>query len=247
MQLYRKPALIEWGIVALLALTLSSCSSAYRKMVEDSPAMNWVYLHPNPKIGDFSRQQVVGGIHVMKYEITGQDSDVFEIKVTWEVTGSMDAALKKLSWHYFVRKDGQVQKAVLRDSSDGGETALRIPERGEDGYVEPGLKNLRKSEMLKTALGSFDIKAMSYYEITARMGYGTVKMTNVNLISPRVKFGTVRRQETATTDMPVLDLVQFVQGAGPVAIIANSLITYLVDKAKNSEKSRVWETIASGP
>lgn len=154
--------------------------------------------------------------------------------------------LKSLEWHYLLARDGFVKSAYLLDLSNGERTELRISAEGDTGYITPETTKLKKTEIIETKAGTFEVKEVAVYNMLVNLGYSKAKVTFVDFIDPKVPFGIVRKQETQSAKMPVNEVLRFISAVNPALAPPNALMKFLIDKASDASYKRTWTLVETG-
>ena len=143
-------------IVLMTTVCMTGCVSLFvDSAVAKTFAPNKIFLHSNPKVGDFvklegsaqasqesnvRRGQEITSKSITEYEITEINGDKITVALTSHVDSSSNGILFKKTeldtgFKYVVDFDGNVQKAYYVNNK-GKETELKILQPGMQGYFD---------------------------------------------------------------------------------------------------------------
>jgi hypothetical protein len=208
--------------------------------MKNSPTYNWVYINEATKVGSYTLLESQDKDYVMRYEMVSEKDGVYELKAGFDKAPKLAGHLKALEWHYLLTRDGFVKNAYLLDLANGSRTELQISGEGDTGYITPETTKLKKTEIVETKAGTFEVKEVAVYNMMVNLGYSKAKVTFVDFIDPKVPFGIVRKQETQSAKMPVNEVLKFISTVNPALAAPNTLMKFLIDKASDASYKRTW-------
>lgn len=237
-------------LIVFVGLSLSGCGATSRGMMKtwmkNSPTYNWVYINEATKVGSYTLLESKDRDYVMRYEMVAEKDGILEMKAGFDKAPALAGYLKGLEWHYLLTRDGFVKSAYLLDLSNGARTELSISGEGDTGYITPGTEKLKKTEVVETKAGTYEIKEVAVHNLMVNLGYSKAKVTYVNFLDPKVPFGIVRQQETQSAKMPVNEVLKFIKAINPAMAAPNALMKFLIDKSSEASYKRTWTLIEIG-
>lgn len=122
-------------ILVFLSFLTSGCISngMFREaMLQNGFVPNWVGLHKNPKVGDFSEYRGMDG-SVFRLEVLSEKDGLYEVAQT--TLESSSSVLKEFSFNLFVDRDGNVTKADMVELATGQRDPIKVATPGKSGYI----------------------------------------------------------------------------------------------------------------
>jgi len=198
-------------LIVLASLFITGCARIVTKQIQEAPVQNWLYLHANPKKGDYALFESFDKSLVMKMEVVGKDPETVEVAVSWPKVPEAASFLEQSSYHFFVSANGKVQYAHLVDTS-GMLKPLRIAQPGDFNYIAPmKTTSLPAPETITTRAGSFQIKDVYVFSQNIARAGAQGKVTSVFFIDPEVHFGLVREAHVNERKLTVPDVLDFIK------------------------------------
>lgn len=213
-------------------------------MMKQVKGFNRVFLHENPKIGDYAVYGNADGSHLMKREIVNISGDVLEIKTTFPKTPQIISGLQDISFGSFVRRDGTVIEAWMLNLRTGDKNALAIAGPGDYNYVdEQSWKTLPAPETIVTKAGTYSTDKVIVF--TQRLNMPGVNMltTSVWYFDPHVKFGLVRQHNISESDVTIVEVAAFINKMSPVGQLYKSLNSYIIDKSRHQTHTSRFDLV----
>lgn len=202
--------------------------------------MNWIYLHKNPQVGDYAIYEDEKYGMGMKYEILSQNGPLFHVRGSFTKLGTADEVYRNLVWHYIVSADGLVKEGYME--VDGEKIIQKIPQKGEEAYIEPNFLELKTSETMQVNQKNLVVSHMVLFHTLSDYGFMTIKSTMVTYVNPTIPFGSLRMDELDSAQMPLLDIINFVSDAimksanMPMSSVVKKVRDLILDKVKDSAR-----------
>ena len=236
---------IKFATSVIVICLFIGCSSVITNLVTDQATYNWFYIPENAKVGDVAYHRSLEYDQEYKIEITELDQTGYRLEVTYIKAPFLISGMENMRWKFLVDRRGFVQSARLVHNKSGKETPLKVASHfGEFGFVkEPRLMELSTPEKIETPAGTFDVRHIVVYESSQRAPLGaTINMTVVNFVHPDAKLGLVKQTFSSKDDVPILEVVNFVNGISPYNLVYNRLIDFMISKAKASTQDQNYIT-----
>lgn len=221
-------------LIALLAtgMLLSGCTSLMvKEILRSTQIPNWVYVHSDPRPGDYAIHRTAQG-PLVRYEIKSVSPGRIEISQRFVDLGNClmwGSGLDELEHRVFVDEQGYVQEAFLLEDN-GRKTKLPIATAGENGFVAnvqdvsvPG------SGLLHVDAGYFAVTELRIFEMYSIGPYGPNTLTVVHYGNPEVNFGIVKIAGYQSSSVSITDLADFIKDAG-TSLAAGLVLKFLEDK-----------------
>lgn len=228
----------------ILLFSLGGCASVAVAPLKEVKGFNRVFLHENPKIGDYAVYGNADGSHLMKREIVNIRGDILEISTTFPKTPEIISPLREISFGSFVRRDGTVLEAWMLNLSNGRKTALAIAGPGDYNYVdEQSWKTLPVPETITTKAGTYRTDKVIVF--TQRMNIPGVNMltTSIWYFDPHVKFGLIRQHNISESDVTIVEVAAFINKMSPVGQLYKSLNSYIIDKSRHQTHTSQFDLV----
>lgn len=186
------PARLKLLSVLFTLLTLYGCASVDLNLAANQPAPDWIYLHPNAKVGDKAVwNNPARKHHRMLWEVVGRHGDDFEVTLGWQDEyGSGGSEQSGLLRHFIVGPDGAVKRAFARNYKTGGEKPMRVSASGET-ISKREMTMLKTPQVFQTAAGSFKVDRILNQHYHYRVLVTTLDTATVEMIDPSAPFGVV--------------------------------------------------------
>ena len=120
----------------LASLSLVGCSSFSVSGQASYPAENWMYLHPNPKAGDYS---IIENEHFRyRYEVIEVRPSFIEVRFSLKDKNDslMMKKLEDIQRFYHVKRNGRVIKSWVKSASSGEEVPSYVARPGDHFYID---------------------------------------------------------------------------------------------------------------
>lgn len=216
-------------ILLLTLFLLNGCASTIVGMMKRQPAFNWTYLPKTLKKGNTATYESFDGTQSWQLEVTDVKEDVYFMKMYWLTAPEEVSFLKDVSYEFEVRKNGYTKSAYLVERS-GERTKLPIAKPGDFGYLQnPKPVKLKKPEWVDTPVGKFKVEEVVVYtsKSSSPIG-GFMDLTCVSFVSNTVPFGYVMQKNTASIELPLSNLMEFIDMVSPLNKTYKSLMSYLI-------------------
>lgn len=184
---------LQCGWLLCVLLVLQGCASMDLKMAASQPAPDWIYVHPNAKVGDRAVwNNNARSHHRIIWEVVGKQGDDLEVTLGWQdeygSPGSEQSGLKR---HFIVAPDGTVKRAFARNYKTGDQVEMRVSAPGEV-ITRREMKMLASPQTIKTPAGTFNVDRVLIQNAHFRVLVTTLDTATVEFIDPNAKFGVVR-------------------------------------------------------
>lgn len=228
----------------MILFTGGGCASVVVEPMKGVKAFNRVFLHENPKPGDYALYGNADGSHLMKREIVDIRGDILEIRTTFPKTPDIISSLRDISFGSFVRHDGTVLEAWMLNRSNGQKTPLAIAGPGDYNYVdEQSSKTLPVPETITTKAGTYRTDKVIVF--TQRMGIPGVNIltTSIWYYDPHVKFGLIRQHNISEFDVTIVEVAAFINKMSPVPQLYKSLNSYIIEKSRHQTHTSQFDLV----
>jgi hypothetical protein len=222
--------------LVLSLFTISGCATVAVKSMQEAPVHNWIYLHPNYKVGDYAIFESIDHAQKMKFEIASIEDGLIEVKISWLQAQTIVDFLRNLSYHLFADENGHIQKAFLYDKQSGVRRSLKIAEPGDYNYIDdPKSVLLKRKEIITTKAGTFEIGNVIVFNQHISNFALTAKVTSVYFIHPGVKFGLVRERDVMESYLQLAELIEYIVKLSPLSTVQKSIMNYIINNAKDTK------------
>ena len=172
------------------------------------PTIDYMYIHDNPKPGDYASYQHVGkDTQISKQEIASVKDDVTVVHRHDIYDGLIKTSLSDILFKYHVKKDGKIIRYTVEKRGDEVHP-LGIAKAGTGNYKKVVFKKLPKPEIIHTRGGTFYITHMMGYTYTvSSLG---VDITVIDLIDKNVKFGIVKSTAEVSSKLDLNDMGNYI-------------------------------------
>ncbi|MCW9015114.1 MAG: hypothetical protein OQL06_15210 [Gammaproteobacteria bacterium] len=204
-----RPLAIFLGLFCLGLL--QSCGMIPK--LHELPATDIMYIHNNPKAGDYAIYEIDNGRVRKRYEVVDVNSGKIVIRygVIYETTPS----------HWFYRKlntQGKVLSAWMIENGQRFDTPVAKP--GQINSLErfTQIKPVFDKPVI-TRAGSFKINQACNYIYRLDMGLASSNSTHFDMLSDQVPFRLVRGEIIATAETGgFIKTLEFISAAGDAAL-----------------------------
>lgn len=209
----------------LIQLFLSSgCAMMDLKMAASQPAPDWVYIHPDAKVGDkavWKNNQ--RSHHLITWEVVGQHGDDLEVTLAWQDEyGSPGSEQSGLRRHFIVARDGTVKRAFAKNYKTGDQLDMRVSDKGEI-ITSREIKKLATPQTIKTPAGTFTVEEVLIQHYHYKVLVTTLDTATIEFIDPKAKFGVVRSLQDI--DIGGLFLAKMITTVAELSVKQNSPLT----------------------
>lgn len=181
------------GMGLIVVLALHGCASMDLNMAASQPAPDWVYIHPEAKVGDRAVwNNNARTHHRIIWEVVAKHGDDLEVTLGWQNEyGSAGSEQSGLLRHFIVAPDGKVKRAFARNYKTGDQVPMRVSAPGEV-ITRREMKMLASPQIIKTPAGTFTVDRVLIQDYHYRVLITTLDTSTVEFIDPKAKFGVVR-------------------------------------------------------
>jgi len=179
--------------VFCFAALLQGCASADLKLAASQPAPDWVYIHPDAKVGDRAEwKNAARRHHYINWEVVAEHGDDLEVTLAWQnETGSGGSEQKGLRRHFIIGRDGTVKRAFARNFKTGKQVEMRVAKPGEV-IVKRERIPLDTPQTITTPAGTFTVSEVLIQHYHYRVLVTSLDTAAVEFIDPAASFGVVR-------------------------------------------------------
>jgi hypothetical protein len=208
-----------WLLCVLLVL--HGCASMDLKMAASQPAPDWIYLHPNAKVGDRAVwNNNARSHHRIIWEVVAKQGDDFEVTLGWQDEyGSPGSEQSGLRRHFIVAPDGTVKRAFAKNYKTGDQVEMRVSAPGEI-TTRREMKMLASPQIIKTPGGEFTVDRVLIQNHHYRVLVTTLDTATIEFIDPNAKFGVVRSLQDI--DIGGLFLAKLIANVGEYSMTPHS-------------------------
>ncbi len=210
-------ARLVFGVISLLII--SSCA-----IIPDPHEIPWtdrVYIHENPKPGDFVIHVHESGDYENRWQVEKVKGNIAEVSLRVDVhVMGVDLEYKQF---FVVDREGNVLDAWVR-YDDGRIESRPVAGQGQQG----GLHNLQRLAVspdyrITTGGGEFEIDAGYSYSVVKDLGLGTTRSIRIDYLSSDVPFRVVRTLDQGSFDSgTLLSLMQSAAFSGSAQLSSAS-------------------------
>lgn len=230
---------VENIFLMLFLFAISGCATVAVKSMQEAPVHNWIYLHPDYKVGDYAIFESIDQAQKMKFEIASIKDGLIEVKISWLQAQTIVAFLKNLSYHLFADENGHVQTAFLYDKRSGVKRPIKIAGPGDYNYIDdPKSVLLKRKEIITTKAGTFEIENVIVFNQHISNFALTAKVTSIYFVHPGVKFGLVRERDVMESHVQLVELIEYIVKLSPLSTVQKSITNYIMNKAKDTK--HIW-------
>ena len=232
-----------------IVLITTSCSFLIPKPHE-MPAPNIIFIHDNPKVGDYAihgeRYSYLGML--MRYEVSEvTDTDV-TMRYNVRFTNPDYAEISKDNWFYRkLDRNGKVLKAWLK-TGNGESFPSPVAKTNERGSLEHlTTVKVETEQPLNTKAGKFKINTISNYIYRADAGLLSTESSCLEYHSKEVPFLAVKRDLLSTVDVGAfLTTLDYMKTAGEFYQTQNYMNVYNKATEGNMDSQITMELLEYG-
>ena len=226
----------KYIFLMLFLFSILGCATVVVKSMQEAPIHNWMYLHPDYKVGDYAVFETIDNAQKMKFEIASIEDSLIEVKMSWLQTKAIVSFLSDFSYHLFLDENGYVQTAFLYDKKSGRKRPLRVAGPGDHNYIkDPRSVLLKRKETITTKAGTFKIENVIIFNQNISNFAITAKVTSIYFIHPGVKFGLVSERGVMESYVKLVELSEFILKLSPLSDEQKSIMFYIMEKSKNTK------------
>lgn len=229
---------------AVVIFSIAGCTSIMVAPMKGVKGFNRIFLHENPKVGDYALYGNSDDTHRMKREIVDIREGIVEIRTTFPDTPGNISTLRFISFGSFVRKDGTVTEAWMLNTRNGQKTPLAISQPGDYNYVgEQSLMTLPVPETIATKAGTYSTDKVIVSTQRMNIPGANILTTSIWYFDSRVKFGLVRQHNISETDVTIVDVAAFINKISPVPQKYKSLSIYIIENSRHHTRTSKLDLI----
>lgn len=221
----------------IFVFTLNGCAanSIIFSLMKDEPVIGKMYIHESPRVGDkavfYSPNQDRAGYVT---ELVAIENGLY--KVHWYFNDESTGRIRK---QLFVTREGEVKRAELVNLDSGEAHPLVIARVGDSGFL---LKHEEKifitPQLVKIGNKQYTVTSAVTYNIHHQAGYGfgDMRATTIELISPEVPFGVVKSVQDLSLSQGLMDYLDIVfKLANPSEFRRDSVLNDFLERLQQGE------------
>lgn len=236
----------------LLIVFLAACASMVANLAVSTPVPNYVYLHAEPRVGDFANYQSLDRSQLMRIEVAGVDGEganrIVLVRAYWpRAEGFAAGFLREHAYEFRVRANGEVIGAALLHRPTNTRRQVMPAGPGQIGYIhDPQLRPLTQPETAQFQTGPLTVNSVLMYEEQRQTAAGSQRITSTNFISHDVPFGLVRQINVLATEIKALDVAQRIARYAGAGNVVAEISGWLLGKMKRQRMEAGMELVAYG-
>ena len=208
----------------MMMLLIQGCASMDLKMAASQPAPEWIYIHPDAKVGDRAEWKNYSRCHhYINWEVVAQHGDDLEVTLAWQDEyGSGGSEQSGLRRHFIVDRNGNVKKAFARNYKTGDQVDMRVADKGEI-ILKREIKKLATPQTIKTTAGTFNVSEVLIQHMHYKVLVTYLDTVQIDFIDPNASFGVVRSLQDI--DVGGLFLARMITNLAELSVKQNSPLT----------------------
>ena len=232
--------------MGLALLAVGGCATVVRQAMGEVKAPNRIFLHANPQPGDYALYENEEGSYQMRREVVAVDGDRVELQTTFPKTPAIIAAMRDVSFHSQVRRDGSVIQPFMHNAKTGATVPMMLAGPNDYGYLaENPFTALSVPETVTTRQGSTTVDKVVVFRQSVALPGVESHTTSVWYYDPHVKFGLVRQYNLTESDASIVEVAGFINRISPIGQLYRSLSSFLIERSRHHTYSSRMDLVES--